>query len=195
MTRIGVFAYGSLVSAPSAAGTIGRELRAHRPARLAGWRRRWTLVRDNLNSEKAFAIDPGGRLPRWILGLNLEPEEDGDAGEAPNGALLELSEAELARLDLREMRYDRIDVTARVDGCEGFDLVVAYRAKPEHHAPAPPPGAVVLASYLRAVEGAFAALGGGELDAYRRSTPAPPVEAVEALLVEDRIPPGNPRAW
>jgi hypothetical protein len=195
MTRIGVFAYGSLVSPPSAAGTIGRELRVHGPARLDGWRRRWTIVRDNLSAEKVFAIEPGGRLPRWIIGLSIDPEEEGDRGEAPNGVLLEVGEAELNRLDLREMRYDRVDVTDCFDGSEGFDLVVAYRAKPEHRAPSPPPGAVVLAPYLRAVEGAFAALGDGELEAYRRSTPAPPVEAVEAVLVEDRIPPGNPRAW
>jgi hypothetical protein len=197
MTRIGVFAYGSLVNAPSAARTLGREPASHHPVRLSGFRRRWTLVRDNLNSEKTFAIEPGGRLPRWVLSLNIEPltEDRSDDGEAPNGAVLELDEAELARLDLREMRYDRFEVTDRVDGADGFDLVVAYRAKPQHHAPAPPPGAVVLAPYLRAVEAAFATLGDAELEAYRRSTPQPPVEAVEVVLVEDRIPAGNPRAW
>jgi hypothetical protein len=198
MTRIGVFAYGSLVNATSAGRTLERELPTPRPARLPGWRRRWTLVRDNLRSEKTFAIDPGGRVPQWVLGLNIEPCPEGDeAGgiEAPNGALLELSEAELARLDLREMRYDRVEVTARVAGADGFDLVVAYKAKDRHHAPEPPPGAVVLAPYLRAVEEAFAALGEAELEAFRRTTPLPVAELVETVLVRDQIPPGNPRGW
>ena len=198
MTRIGVFAYGSLASPDSAGRTLGRELPSPRPASLPGWRRRWTIVRDNLHSEKKFAVEPGGRVPRWILGLNIEPYgEAGEAGDGqdPNGALFELSEAEVDRLDLREMRYDRVDVSDRVAGAEGFDLVVAYRAKQSHHAPSPPAGAVVLAPYMRAVEKAFAALGDGELEAYRRTTPAPPVEAVEVVLVEDQIPPGNPRGW
>lgn len=197
MTRIGLFAYGSLVNARSAARTLGLELPPPRPARLSGWRRRWTLVRDNLRSEKTFAIEPSGTVPRWVLGLNIEPDPgDGtDVGAAPNGALHELGEAELARLDLREIRYDRVDVTASVSGAGEFDRVIAYRAKRDHHASEPPPGAVVLAPYLRAVEEAFAALGGAELELYRRTTPSPPVDAVEAVLVEDRIPPGNPRAW
>ena len=92
------------------------------------------------------------------------------------------------------MRYDRTEVTSSLPGA-GFDLVVAYRAKPEHYAPEPPPGAVIIANYVRAVEAAFAALGDGELDTYLSTTEAPPVETVEARLVEDRIPTGNPRAW
>lgn len=196
MTRIGLFAYGSLVDPASAGRTLGREMPAPRPARLRGWRRRWSLVRDNLRSEKTFAIEPGGELPPWILGLNIEPQEGNeDAAEAPNGALLELSEAELERLDLREMRYDRIEVGDAVAEADGFDVVVAYTAKPNHHAPEPPPGAVVFATYIRAVEAAFAALGDGEWDAFLRTTPTPPVELVEPVLVRDAIPPGNPRAW
>ena len=194
MTRIAVFAFGSLVDPVSAGRTLGREMPAPRPARLEGWERRWTLLRDNLRSEKTFAIEPGGEVPPWVLGLNLESQEHA-SDEGPNGALIELSEAELERLDLREIRYDRIDVSESIDGADGFDRVVSYTAKPSHHAPEPPPGAVVLATYARAVEAAFAALGNGQLDAYLRTTPTPPVDLVEPVLVRDRIPPGNPRAW
>jgi hypothetical protein len=194
MTRIAVFAYGSLVDPVSAGRTLGRRMPAPRPARLSGWERRWTIVRDNLRSEKTFAIEPGGEIPRWVLGLNIEPR-DGAGGEDPNGCLLELSAAELERLDLREMRYDRVDVSDSVSGADGFDQVVCYTAKPAHRAPEPPPGAVVFATYIRAVEAAFAALGDGELAAYLQSTPTPPAELVEPVLVRDRIPPGNPRAW
>lgn len=193
MTRIAVFAYGSLVDPASATRTLDRELPPPTPARLGGWRRRWSVVRDNLRAEKTFAVKPGGLVPRWILGLNIEPDPDADEG--PNGALLEVSEAELERLDLREMRYRRTDVTASVADPPGFDLVVAYAARPDHYSPEPPPGAVIMAPYARAVEAAFAALGPDELEAYLRTTAAPPVEAVEATLVRDQIPPGNPRAW
>ena len=194
MTRTAVFAYGSLVDPASAGRTLGRELPAPQPARLCGWARRWTLVRDNLRSEKTFAIDPGGEVPPWVLGLNIEPHEGSD-GDGPNGALIELSDAELRRLDLREIRYDRIDVTGSVAGAGGFDRVVSYTAKRSHHSPEPPDGAVVFGTYVRAVEAAFAALGRGELDAYLDTTPTPPVRLVEPLLMRDRIPPGNPRAW
>ena len=193
MTRIAVFAYGSLVDPASVGRTLGRELPAPLPARLRGWARRWTLLRDNLRSEKTFAIDPGGEVPPWVLGLNIEPRDDSE--DAPNGGLIELSEAELYRLDLREIRYDRIDVSQSVAGADGFDRVVSYTAKPSHHAPEPPDGAVVFGTNIRAVEAAFAVLGDSELDAYLQTTQAPPVDVVEPVLVRDRIPPGNPRAW
>jgi hypothetical protein len=194
MTRIAVFAYGSLVDPVSAGRTLGREMPAPRAARLDGWVRRWTLLRDNLRSEKTFAIEPGGEVPPWVLGLNIEPREQA-SDKGPNGALVELSEAELERLDLREVRYDRIDVSESVTGADGLDRIVSYTAKPSNHAPQPPPGAVVLSTYIRAVEAAFAALGDGEWDTFLKTTPAPPVELVEPLLVRDQIPPGNPRAW
>jgi hypothetical protein len=194
MTRIAVFGYGSLADPASAARTLGRPVPPAPVVRLPGWQRRWSIARDNLAVEKTFARAEGGELPPWILGLNLDPEEGGD-GEPPNGVLVEVSEAELERLDLREMRYDRMDVTGQIGEGAGFDLVVAYAAKPEQYAPRPPDGAVIMRAYVETVERAFDALGPGELDAFWRSTDPPPVEVVEAVLVSDRIPPGNPRAW
>jgi len=178
-----LFAYGSLVSAESAALTLGHEVHSRGVARLEGWQRRWSLVRDNAASEKTFARAGDGARPSFCLGLNLE-RAPGQPG--PNGVLYEVSESDLSRLDLRELRYDRIDLP---------DAVTTYVAKPAHFAAASPPGAVIIAAYLRAVEAAFAALGDDQLELFRQTTQAPPVEVVEAALVEDRIPPGNPRAW
>ena len=196
MSRLAIFAYGSLVSPASASFTLGREIGAGVPARLPGWARRWTLVRNNLTAEKTFALARDGSLPGFCLGLNLEPAP---GGEGPNGALVELGEADLERLDLREMRYRRLDVTADVrtaDGVpHGFSAVLAYRARAENHSLVPPAGGVILAAYLRAVESAFDSLGPGQLDLFRATTASPPVEVVDAELVRDRIPPGNPRAW
>jgi hypothetical protein len=150
-------------------------------------------VRDNHGAEKTFARRSDGSLPGHVLGLNLEPSDD--PGEAPNGVVLELSEDELARLDLRELRYDRFAVGEHLERPD-FDEVFAYCAKPEHHAPRPPGDAIVIASYARFVEAAFGALGPGERELYLDTTGAPPVEIVDADLVTDRaIPEGNPRDW
>ncbi len=193
VSRLAVFGYGSLASPRSAGETLGREIAPPPAARLQGWRRAWTLRRDNRTSEKTFARADGS-LPRFCLGLNLER----DAGAAaPNGALIELTEAELDRLDLREMRYLRVEVTDQIETAtpHGFDRVVTYEARPENLIERPAADTIVVANYLRTVEAAFDALGPGELERFRETTAPPGVEVVEASLVRDRIPPGNPRGW
>ena len=74
------------------------------------------------------------------------------------------------------------------------ERIVTYTAKDFHFAPEPPEDSVILATYVAAVELGFTQLGDGELDHYLATTPYP-VERVEAELVIDRIPEGNPRAW
>lgn len=193
--RIAVFAYGSLVAAASATQTLGRAVGPAPLARLEGWNRDWSLVRDNLASEKTFAR-PDGSLPAYCLSLNLVPSSR--AG-APNGVLVEVSEGELARLDLRELRYDRAVVTGQVrtdNGVShGFESVIAYTAKPENHRAEPPADAVILAAYPRTIESAFAELGAEQLELFRATTAPYPVEPLEGRLVADAIPAGNPRGW
>lgn len=189
--RLGVFAYGSLVSVTSAQRTLGRPVADGCPTQLAGWRRRWSTARDNLRCEKTFARSDGTRPP-YCLGLNVEPDA---GGSGPNGMLFEVTDEELARLAIREVRYDRVEVTDELGARGRFDHVFTFTAKPEHLAPSPPTGAVILAAYVLAVEAAFESLGPRQLDAFRRSTGAYPVEVVEATLVRDRIPAGNPREW
>lgn len=195
--RFAVFGYGSLVSVASASRTLGRPVGSCPLARLSGWRRRWSEKRDNLTCEKTFADAADGRTPTWVLGLNIEPA--GGEAEAPNGVLIEVAPEELERLDVREMRYHRYEVTELVEplepAAERFDRVLAYSAKDSHLAVEPPADAVILATYARAVEEGFAALGDGHLDAYRRSTGPYPVELIDPVLVRDEIPPGNPRDW
>jgi cation transport regulator ChaC len=195
MGRLAVFAYGSLVSLESFAGTFGREPEAIAPARLPGWRRRWSLLRDNLTSEKTFARQDGGALPRWVVGLNLERDDGTGPAQAPNGALIELSEGEVERLDVRELRYDRVEVTGEIERGNEFESVVTYTARAEHFAAEPPTGAVAMASYLREIEAAFRALGEGQWELFLTTTGPPPVETIEPVLVRDEIPPGNPRRW
>lgn len=189
---LGVFGYASLVLPESVEMTLGRPVPRAAPALLRGWKRRFSQARDNLTCEKTFELADGHR-PKWVLGLNLERSED-EAGPV-NGTVFELSEAELERLGLREIRYDLTDVTVEVEGTGLPDRIFIFTARPAHFAPEPPVDAVILATYARAVETAFDALGPGELERYRRTTGIYPVECVEATLVIDSIPPGNPRAW
>ncbi len=191
--RLALFAYGSLVGRASAARTLARPVRHARVVTLPGWRRRWSQARDNLRSEKTFARRDGS-IPPYCLGLNLEPEA---GGGAPNGVLIEVGEEDLERLAAREVRYDRIDVTDHLAPIEGepFDRVFTFTAKRENFAPDPPPGAVILAAYARAVESAFASLGRDQLERFRETTEPYPAEVVEGVLVRDRIPAGNPREW
>jgi hypothetical protein len=192
--RLAVFGYGSLVNPQSLARTLGRDPGAPSPARLASWRRRWSVMRDQQTSEKAFARADSGEVPRWVIALNVEPDE-ADRDLAPNGALIEVSAGELDRLDVREMRYDRVEVTGQILGGDRFDGVFTYTAKPEHFAPQPPGGAVAMAPYLRAIEAAFRDLGEGEWELFLTTTGLPPVETMEPVLIRDEIPPGNPRDW
>jgi cation transport regulator ChaC len=189
--RLGLFGYGSLVLAESAAMTLGRPAGEMRLARLHDWRRRFSQRRDNLTCEKTFEC-AGGWRPEWVLGLNVEEGEDG-AGPV-NGIVIELREAELDRLDIREIRYDRVDVSDSVEGDGLPERIVTYTAKPFHFAPEPPDDSIILATYAAAVEQGFENLGPGELDHYRATTPYP-VDRHEATLVIDNIPEGNPRAW
>ena len=194
--RVAVFGYGSLVSRASCEATLGEALPGLWPAELAGWRRGFTQARRNRLCEKTFARPGDGEIPEWVLGLNVEPAR---AGSWVNGALIELSAAGRERLDRRELRYRRRDVSAAFrstgEHAPSFDLVYTYVARPEHHAPSPPAGAVILRSYAAAVEAAFADLGPGELQRYRASTDVPEVEIIDGVLIHDAIPPGNPRDW
>jgi hypothetical protein len=151
-------------------------------------------VRDNLATEKTFADAGTGVVPPHCVGLNLEPDP---GGAGPNGVMLEVTEPELDRLAVREIRYDRIDVTdsAAAEAAAAFDRVVTFTAKSENFAPTLPPGAVILAAYLRAVQTAFGTLGADQLNLFHETTGPPPVEVVEAVLVRDEIPSGNPRDW
>ncbi len=198
-----MFGYGSLVSRASIAETLGHQAPPLISARLAGWHRRWSIYRHNTATEKVFErVD--GKPFEHVVGLNLERARDATEAEWPNGALIELTETELERLDLREVRYDRVEVTegvrvagapAATDDSHGFDRVFAFTAKPGHFATETPQDALIVASYFRACEAAFKELGPRQWELFEATTGDPPVPVVDAKLVRDAIPEGNPRAW
>ena len=189
-----VFGYGSLVAAESAGHTFERPIEVV-PAELRGWRRRWSLLRDNHTAEKTFARSDGS-LPDYILGLNVEEGED-DAGPV-NGGLIEIYDEERERLDQREMRYNAVEVTEQIalrDGELEHDVITYTAKRPEHFAPEPPPNSIVVRAYLDIVEYGFTELGEGELEHFHATTGEPPTEVAEVTLVKDEIPQGNPRRW
>ena len=135
---VAVFAYGSLVSPASAAATLGRSDVEAVPAALAGQRRSFTLLRDNRACEKTFARRGDDWVPDHVLALNIA---GGGSADSVNGALLAVSEVEVERLDLREIRYRRVEVSALVAPAAGarFDRAAAHRSDagcPHEHAPA-----------------------------------------------------------
>ncbi len=190
-----MFGYGSLVSRASIAETLGHEAPAPVPAQLAGWRRRWSIYRVNTAHEKVFERVDGEPFEH-IVGLNIQRAPDAAEAEWPNGALIELTQEELERLERREVRYDRIEVTEGVvaDGA-AFDRVYAFTAKEGHFAEETPPDSIIVASYVRACEAAFSELGPDGWERFMATTGEFPAPVVDARLVVDEIPEGNPRAW
>ena len=193
--RLAVFGYGSLVSRASIAETLGHEAPAPIPARLKGWRRRWSIYRVNTAHEKVFERVDGEPFEH-VVGLNIERAPAAPETEWPNGVLIALTQAELERLDLRERRYDRVEVTGDIEADEaGFDRVYAFTAKREHFAAETPPDSIVIASYVKACQAAFEELGPDAWARFLATTGELPAPVVDARLVVDEIPEGNPRAW
>ena len=147
VSRLAVFGYGSLVSPASAAQTLGRPVGSPVPARLAAGARALDARPRQPRRRRRPSPAPTARCPRVLP--RAQPRARRRRAEAPNGALIELTEAELDRLDLREMRYDRVDVTERVDrrGATASTASSPTRPRPEHHAPSRRPDAVILATY------------------------------------------------
>jgi cation transport regulator ChaC len=195
--RLAVFGYGSLVSRASIAETLGHETPAPIPARLKGWRRRWSIYRLNTAHEKVFErVD--GKPFQHIVGLNIERAPKAPENEWPNGVLIELTEGELQRLDRREVRYDRVGVdpaAAITSEPHGFDRIFVFTAKEGHYTAETPPEAIIIASYVHACEAAFGELGPEAWEEFLATTGEFPAPVVDARLVVDEIPEGNPRTW
>ena len=198
VSRLAVFGYASLVSpAERRRRRSAARSRSRRSRGCEGWTRGWTLGRDRRASEKTFARPDGSRARASASGSTSSPPP---APTAPNGVLIELTEAELERLDLREIRYDRVDVTDAIAGADGARTAstrcYTYTARPEHHHPTPP-----------ARRDRRRHLPGDDRGRLRRARPRParalPPDHRPAAgrghrrrpWSRDRIPPGNPRDW
>lgn len=167
-----VFGYGSLVELIEPLVEDGHVF-PPMPGRLCGFRRFWGAAMNNWeagDAEKHF-VDPGSGLKPRIKVAYLDIEEQ--AGSTVNGLAIPANEGRLADLDLREVNYSRIDVSAafrpriphRVFTYVGTD---AARERSRHQTP--DAGVHVSRQYVERIRQAFAALGPDALAEYERTT-------------------------
>ena len=155
----GVFGYGSLMNAAT------HDYAGLAPARLAGWRRRWTHAETRpaayLTAERA-------------------------AGSAIEGAVALVPAIAWPALDAREAAYERHEVGGAIAPASG--RVVVY-AVPEARRGPPTARHPVLLSYLDVViQGAMALHGEGGAAAFFDTT------AGWGVVLDDRAAPRYPRA-
>ena len=170
-----VFGYGSLVDRSSLGGTLGRDVvpgKGWHEATLRGWSRRWNY---GVGHVRGWWHDGEAEREVTIVALGL-----GVDGGRANGVVVQVDDAELARLDHRERRYDRVDVSTQIDAPGTVDgPVMTYVPRPdaiERYETARDRGAAAIEQrYWDLVEGAFATLGAAQVDEYRSTTPAPDV--------------------
>ena len=180
MRRDFVFGYGLL--AAELPFVPSRELRDEGfVADLPGFARGWGVAMDNrrdLPGYKYYTAADGSRPPVFVSFLDVSPAA---GAAAVNGVCLAVDADQLARLDRRERNYSRVDMSDRVQA-RGARVWV-YRgttAARERLRGARHDGlAVIDATYLSAVEGAFAALGAKELALCRPSLSAGELPVLE----------------
>lgn len=154
-----LFGYGSLMDPESASKTVRRPVtlgKNARPATLANFERNWDYWQ-NLVDEQ------GGHVPLRFLGVTER------IGYSCNGVAIRVSDAELARFDMRERYYRRSEVVVEVDGAPRPAFV--YMIDPGM--PTPPADARISSRYEKLVERAAEALGPGFAEVYRQTTITP----------------------
>jgi hypothetical protein len=185
MPRQFVFGYGSL--AAELPFVPGREPRDEGfIADLPGFVRGWGVAMDNrrdLPGYKYYTAPDGTRPPVFVSFLDVAPA---GRGAAVNGLCLAVDADQLRRLDRRERNYARRDVSDRIDagGARVWVYVGTPAARRRLRGARHDGLAVIDASYRRAVEAAFAALGADELTRCRSSLEPGDLPVVELVRHE-----------
>jgi hypothetical protein len=165
-------AYGSLATQASLEHSLGRAVDPPELVSISGWRRSWTSV--YVDSGWA-ALDEAGRLyqPRLWHYLDLEAASESRL----RAAVYRLRAEDLARLDRREIGYERLVL----GGAGAGRRLWAYRSLAAFRAPLPeePRQGAIARSYLELVLRGHRELG---LDPQRLGDLIPPA----ALVVDDR---------
>jgi dephospho-CoA kinase len=180
-----VFGYGSLVSPPSMARTLERDIdkdAGWRTAHLVGFGRRWNYGSLTLRGNWRHGDD----LVEDGVVISLGLVEAG--GESCNGVAVRVTTAELGRLDWRERDYERTDITEQVTTEAGTvdGRIFTYVPRPSaiaRYEDARDAGrGAVRRTYWNLVHDAFADLGSHHLDHLAAHTPAPDVPIVDVTL-------------
>ena len=129
-----------------------------------------------------YAESAAGRTyPKVILYLNVRQEP----GRLLNGVLFVVGADDLAKFDQRESIYDRVDITAELEGVKiAGGAAYLYTARPEHVLSGVSSSEIgaVRASYVRILEDGFADHGPAFRTAYDASSDPVPL----SLLIDDR---------
>jgi cation transport regulator ChaC len=167
-----VFGYGSLVELNEPLVSEGHVFPAV-PGRLRGFRRFWGAAMNNweaADDQKHF-VDPDSGLKPRIKVAYLDIEER--AGSMVNGLAIPVDAARVAELDLREVNYSRIEVSAVFEPAISqrvFTYVATEQARDRCREDRPDAVVHVSREYVERVRRAFAALGGDELAEFERTT-------------------------
>jgi hypothetical protein len=165
-----VFGYGSL--AAELPFTPSRKLHDDGfVTDLPGFARGWGVAMDNrrdLPGYKYYTAADGSRPPVFVSFLDVVPA---GGAAAVNGLCLPVDDGQLARLDRRERNYSRLDVSDRIQarGARVWVYIGTPPARERLRGARHDGLAVIDATYLSAVERAFAALGADELALCRPS--------------------------
>ena len=159
-------------------GTLGRSVTVgvdFHYAVLGGYGRRW-------NYGVGHATGMFGEAEYHIVALGVVDSVE----ETANGVIGWVTDDELARLDRREVDYDRVDVTALVETSAPVEgRIETYVPKPESIARyeryRETGRGAVEQRYWDLVAGAFAAFGMAERRRYFDTTPAPDVPVLELV--------------
>ncbi len=184
MPRQFVFGYGSLTA--ELPFVPGREPRDEGfVADLPGFARGWGVAMDNrrdLRGYKYYTAPDGSRPPVYVSFLDVTPAP----GAAVNGLCLPVDDDQLARLDRRERNYSRLDVSDRIEarGARVWVYMGTPDARERLRVGRHGGLAVIDATYLSAVESAFAALGDEELELCRPSLAPDELPVVELVRHE-----------
>ena len=158
-----IFGYASLVSDYAGNGTL---------ARLRGYRRFFGVATDNTEAIPGYKMylrrSDGVRPAVFVAFVDIHPDPD----TTVNGLARQVDAGELELLDRRERNYDRVDVTADIDGLEG--RVWTYRGCEEGRERLrrgrAQGRAVVSRDYMEKVREGFAHLGATEERAFAESS-------------------------
>jgi len=190
-----IFGYGSLVDPADVERYVGSrpvEDMDWAPALLDGYERVWNVGMYNVHDrddDKFFTTAEGERYKGIILSLGLESNRD----MAVNGLVFRVERRDLSRLDRRERRYDRVDVTGSISTAARLtsgSTVYTYVPKPEALAVGLEGmrggSGAISRSYHDKVVAAFAQLGEEAIARYEESTRQPYVPIVDLQIVWPR---------
>jgi cation transport regulator ChaC len=169
-----VFGYGSLVE--SAVGV---------PALLNGWTRRWTVAMDNtvtVAGYKYYLLASGERWPGCVAYLDMSSDPDSNV----NGSCLPVDADMLARLDVRERNYERVDVSDAVAPRLGPTWAYVGRPASRRRArSARTNGTLAVArAYVDGVRAGFERLGPDQFETFTRTTDLLDMPVLDLLRVD-----------